>query len=489
MQANTSPGTGTSGASTPVKEGKRRIPSNGSSPICKRSKSFEFDDNSVFDEDSIQDFAVPAGEHRSKYIFDPIHSLIHLPKYCVDIVDTPQFQRLRDISQLGIANYVYPGATHKRFEHSLGVCHLAGVYSERLASTPECRVRPRDLELVRVAGLCHDLGHGPFSHAFENWLSKTNTPFDHEDMSCKIFRLLVKENRLPFTEEEIVFVQRLIKGDKPADCPRERSWLFDIIHNAHNNIDVDKLDYISRDCYMLGIKSTYEPDRIMSFSAIHDGAVWLDMKVAFDVYELFHTRYALFKKAYCHKVVIAIDHMFDDIFSAADPVYKFREYITDPARFCTLTERFLGEIEFSTDPRLEAARQIIHRLRVRDLYKCAIEFISDKKINITPADLVALSNGGDGSGGAGAPFTEKDIVFSDFVLNYGMNDKDPISFVNFYRNNRGKKEVAKMSPKDVSLLVPGKFQESLFRVYCKNKAHVPAVREAFKRWKEKNGIV
>lgn len=468
-----------SGAHTPIEGEKRKITSTGNSPICKRTRSFEIEDgSSIFDEDSIQDYAVPAGEHKSKYIFDPIHTLIHLPKCCVDIIDTPQFQRLRDISQLGIANYVFPGATHKRFEHSLGVCHLAGVFSDKLASMANFRVSPRDLELVRVAGLCHDLGHGPFSHAFEGWLLNKGIKFDHEKMSCDIFELLVKENKLSFSEREITFVQQLITGKKPADCPNERSWLFDIIHNAHNNIDVDKLDYISRDCYMLGIKSTYDPNRIMNFSTIHNGAIWLDVKTAFDVYELFHTRYALFKKAYCHKVVIAIDLMFYDILSAADEFYKFSEYLDDPARFCTLTERILGEIEFSTTPALEEARRIIHRLRTRSLYKCAIEFIMDKPYKITAKELVEKYGNG--------MFGEKDIVFSELVLNYGMHDKDPISYVNFYRRNGGRVEEAKISSKDVSLLVPGRFQETLLRIYCKNTIYVPAVREAFKKWKEVN---
>lgn len=468
-----------SGFHTPTEGGKRKATSNGSSPICKRTRSFEIEDgSSIFDEDSIQDYAVPAGEHMSKYIFDPIHTLIHLPKCCIEIMDTPQFQRLRDISQLGIANYVYPGATHKRFEHSIGVCHLAGIFSDKLASMANFRMGQRDLELVRVAGLCHDLGHGPFSHAFEGWLSKVGIEFDHEKMSCDIFRFLVKENKLSFSEKEIIFVQQLITGKKPADCPYERSWLFDIIHNARNNIDVDKLDYISRDCYMLGIKSTYEPDRIMSFSTIHNGEIWFDVKTAFDVYELFHTRYSLFKKAYCHKVVTAIELMFYDILSAANGFYKFSEYVKDPARFCTLTERFLGEIEFSTDETLEEARKIIRRLRVRNLYKCAIEFIMDKPYDITLHEFVEKYGN--------SKFGENDIIFSTYALNYGNRDDDPISHVNFYRRSGGRVEEAKISSKDVSLLVPRKFQETLLRIYCKDTIHVPAVREAFKKWKEIN---
>eukprot|EP00877_Chromochloris_zofingiensis_P005648 jgi/Chrzof1/15084/Cz09g26180.t1 len=91
----------------------------------------------------------------------------------VRIIDTPEFQRLRYLKQLGLTYYVFPGATHCRFEHSLGVANLAAEWGRQLiskdgdSSSPESKRKTRLLEL---AGLCHDLGHGPFSHVFENEL-------------------------------------------------------------------------------------------------------------------------------------------------------------------------------------------------------------------------------------------------------------------------------------------------------------------------------
>ena len=104
-----------------------------------------------------------------KYINDSIHGHIKLDTSTLRFVDTEQFQRLRDLKQLGSSYLVFPGAAHNRFEHSLGVCHLAGQLVERFRSEqPDLEITERDVDCIKVAGLCHDLGHGPFSHVFDN---------------------------------------------------------------------------------------------------------------------------------------------------------------------------------------------------------------------------------------------------------------------------------------------------------------------------------
>ncbi|GBF99353.1 hypothetical protein Rsub_12157, partial [Raphidocelis subcapitata] len=154
----------------------------------------------------------------------PVHGHFDLPSECVQIIDTPEFQRLRELKQLGLTYYVYPGASHARFEHSLGVAYLAGAWAEHLLSAyrPEGVLRREDRHSIRaleLAGLCHDLGHGPFSHVFENELlprilgEGAASKWHHEDMSERILDHAVDANSLDLgarageLEEELVDVE------------------------------------------------------------------------------------------------------------------------------------------------------------------------------------------------------------------------------------------------------------------------------------------
>ena len=123
----------------------------------------------------------------SKQIYDPVHGFITITPLMQNIIDTPEFQRLRDLKQLGAVHYVYPSATHTRFEHSLGVSHLAGIMAENLIqyaslhNTPEeiyseVINKEKTIELCRIAGLIHDIGHGPFSHLYDNQVRNDSEP-------------------------------------------------------------------------------------------------------------------------------------------------------------------------------------------------------------------------------------------------------------------------------------------------------------------------
>lgn len=119
---------------------------------------------------------------------------------CCRIIDTPHYQRLRDISQLGGVYYVFTGASSNRFEHCIGVSHLAKTFVEKIRlEQPELDISDADVLCVEIAGLCHDLGHGPFSHLYDGrFLSAFNDypHFAHEHASIGILDLLIEENNL-----------------------------------------------------------------------------------------------------------------------------------------------------------------------------------------------------------------------------------------------------------------------------------------------------
>lgn len=108
---------------------------------------------------------------------------------------------------MGVSYYVFPGATHNRFEHSIGVCHLAGLWVDSIRKEqPELKITDNDYKCVRIAGLCHDLGHGPFSHLFDTHVSKiTDKEYCHEMTSERMLEYLLKDNPdVNINENEVV---------------------------------------------------------------------------------------------------------------------------------------------------------------------------------------------------------------------------------------------------------------------------------------------
>lgn len=152
-----------------------------------------------------------------KVFNDPIHGHIELPPLAVKIIDTPQFQRLRDLKQLGATYHVFYGATHNRFEHSIGVCHLATQMLEHLQrKQPDLNINSRDMKCVQIAALCHDLGHGPFSHMFDKFMevARPQISWTHEYASEYMLEALVKFNDIKEIDDaELDFIKDLIHGE------------------------------------------------------------------------------------------------------------------------------------------------------------------------------------------------------------------------------------------------------------------------------------
>jgi HD superfamily phosphohydrolase len=183
-------------------------------------------------------------------IRDPIHGLIEFHNedemLVWKLIQCPEFQRLRRIKQLGFSELVYPGATHTRFSHSVGVFHNA----RRLLGIVEDRLNKKDADRTRVAlcaALLHDVGHGPFSHVFESALKELGRHKKHEQWTAEIATgdtgvnevLKAADKNLP---EKIA---KVIRSKEPED-------LYAAV--VSSQFDADRLDYLRRDRYMTGIK-------------------------------------------------------------------------------------------------------------------------------------------------------------------------------------------------------------------------------------------
>lgn len=183
-------------------------------------------------------------DFKYKSIRDPLYGFIDISKTEQQVIDSSPFRRLLNIKQLSHAFVVYPTAIHTRFEHSLGATHLAGKVCDQLNFDDTTK------EIVRLAALLHDVGHGPYSHLFESVISNVNeNKIDHEWISM----LIISKNPelqsiLGDKSQKII---QLLDHKPVSDWDSGLSTLAsDVISSA---LDVDKMDYLRRDSYHIGV--------------------------------------------------------------------------------------------------------------------------------------------------------------------------------------------------------------------------------------------
>ncbi|RUS17078.1 LOW QUALITY PROTEIN: hypothetical protein BC937DRAFT_90455 [Endogone sp. FLAS-F59071] len=209
-----------------------------------------------------------------------------------------------------------PSSAHSHLDIQNRVSHLAGTLIERFKrEQPELEITNSEVKCIKLAGLCHDLGtfsnilscHGPFSHIFDNEFmpqAKPELTWSHEQASEMMLEYLIDDNNIDLEKDEIELIKGLIDG-KPGRHS-QRGFLFDIVANKRNSVDVDKFDYIERDCYNLGIKSSYDTSRLMAMCRVVNNQICFHHKEVYSLYDMFHTRYSLFKRIYTHRVCMYI---------------------------------------------------------------------------------------------------------------------------------------------------------------------------------------
>jgi HD superfamily phosphohydrolase len=292
-------------------------------------------------------------------IKDPVRGYVYITENEKEIIDSFPVQRLRRLRQLAGAEYVYPGANHTRFEHSVGVMYLAGKVTENpRISQHICK---DEAETVKIAGLLHDVGHGPFSHVFEHLLDKLDKT--HEDMSLWIIKnseLKDLLNRLGYNTENIgkLAIGNLHKSGK--------AFLDQIISSS---IDVDKLDFVVRDTYHTGAEYGY----IDIFRLIHaldvlgeDLAVDLGALSALESFII--ARIESFKSIYFHRVGRAAQIMLATAMEKANEELGLLNFKT-PEEYLALDDYTV----WTMLKNCQKSSKIIKNLERRKMLKCAYE--------------------------------------------------------------------------------------------------------------------
>ena len=230
---------------------------------------------------------------------DPVHNIIRLRsdtddgRLMIRLIDTPEFQRLRRIKQLGLGLYTYQGAEHSRFTHSLGALHLMARILDRLRESN--KISPEDRAAAQAAALLHDVGHGPFSHAMEAVLG-----FHHEEWTVRAV-----------TSDETEIGQAL-RAHSP-DLPRRVASIIEgtfkpaaLAHLVSSQLDVDRMDYLLRDSLMTGAKyGLYDLEWIINALQIDEAGdrIYVAARGVFAVEEYLQARYYMFRQVYFHRTL------------------------------------------------------------------------------------------------------------------------------------------------------------------------------------------
>ena len=439
-----------------------------------------------------------------KQIHDSIHGYIKISNLACKIIDTPEFQRLRYLHQLGTCHYIFPNATHTRFEHSVGTYHLAHQLLENIKenSNPielnRCLNKIPELsnyyirkygddahhklddyvcELIKIAALCHDLGHGPFSHVFddefipsmrEHYKKEANLMEKHELRSCLILEKIINSNielSKMIHKNDIKFIKTLIYSNH-----KHKGFVYQIISNNLNSIDVDKFDYITRDTYTLGQKFGFDHSRLINDAIVINNIICYPKQTYYEIANLFKTRYRLHKQIYSHKIVIAIQFMINEMMTLIEPIVKLYNSIFHIDNFCKLTDDYvLTIIKFlhqtldnyseTNQKRINEAYRIWLKINKRDIHRFIGTIISDKPINIKSSLIYHID-----------PNIDKDevLTYKSKIGFVSGTTSNPLEDLYFY-DNKDATKCFKINKEEVTFLIPNTFQEYIYMIFAKDR--------------------
>ena len=249
--------------------------------------------------------------NKRKIINDPVFGFLTIPNDLLfDVLQHPYVQRLGRIRQLGLSNFVYPGAMHTRFLHSIGAMHLM---QEGILSMKHKGVTITDSEATgaMVAILLHDIGHGPFSHVLEHTLVEGIT---HEEISLLMMEqinldLSSKTEQQLWTKRPLDLAIAIFKDQYP------RHFLHQLISSQ---LDVDRMDYLCRDSFFCGVQEgRVASERLLKMLNVVDDRLVVEYKGIYSVEKFLVARRLMYWQVYLHKTSVAAEHLLIKILTRA----------------------------------------------------------------------------------------------------------------------------------------------------------------------------
>lgn len=309
--------------------------------------------------------------NKRKIFNDPVYGFVGVPSDLIyDLIEHPFFQRLRRIKQLGMAEYVYPGALHTRFHHALGAMHLMG-QALQVLQTKGHYLLDVEIEAAQIAILLHDIGHGPFSHVLENTILNN---VHHEHISALLMEKLNQK-----------FGGQLDLAIEMFNGTYHREFFHQLISSQ---LDMDRMDYLNRDCFFTGVaEGTIGVDRIIKMLNVVDNQLVVEEKGLMSVENFLNARRLMYWQVYLHKTSICTEAMLIQVIGRARELIKLDDTLFVTSSFSLFLKEDISLESFIND---EKYLQAFTEMDDYDIWACikTWQYHSDKILSTICKDLL-----------------------------------------------------------------------------------------------------